>query len=237
VAISVLVFQDLAAIPLLAMLAIWQSGGQPGLVEISLEVLKVLAIFTVALALARPVLHWLLMAIYRRGNSELLVLAALAIIAMGAESAHLAGASAALGAFLAGLILGERDVRHRIEEDLRPFRDVFASIFFVSIGLQLDLSQLGSSPLAVLAWLLVLLPAKASLNFIALKISGSSARDALQTAVILAHGGEFGLLLLSGALTASLISTELGQPLLLALVVSMGLGPILFVRPYVRLGV
>lgn len=227
-AISVLVFQDLAAIPLLAMLAIWQSGGQPGPVEISLEILKVLAIFAVALVLARPVLHSLLMAIYRRGNSELLVLASLAIIAMAAQSAHLAGASAALGAFLAGLILGESDVRHRIEEDLRPFRDVFASIFFVSIGLQLDLSQLGSSPLAVLAWLLVLLPAKALLNFIALKISGSSARDALQTAVILAHGGEFGLLLLSGALTASLISTELGQPLLLALVVSMGLGPILF---------
>lgn len=226
-AISVLVFQDLAAIPLLALLAVWQQGGDPSALEIALEVAKVIGLFALALLLARPVLHRALLFVYRNGNPEILVIAALTIIALAAEAAHLAGASAALGAFLAGLVLGESDVKHQIEEDLRPFRDVFASIFFVSIGLQLDLGLVAASPLAVLAWVAVLVPAKAVLNVLAIRLSGSSGRDALQTGVILGHGGEFGLLLVSGALAAAVIEPSIGQPFLVALVISMGIGPIL----------
>lgn len=226
-AISVLIFQDLAAIPLLALLAVWQMGGEPSFIDIAGEVGKVIALFAAALLLARPILHHGLLFIYRNGNAEVLVLAALTIVALSAEAAHLAGASAALGAFLAGLLLGESDVRHRIEEDLRPFRDVFASVFFVSIGLQLDVSQVMSAPTSVLVWIAILVPAKFTLNFVALRLSGSSSRDALQTGLILAHGGEFGLLLVSGALSAAVLPAEIGQPFLVALVISMGLGPLL----------
>lgn len=226
-AISVLVFQDVAAIPLLALLAIWQAGGEPTFIEIAGEIGKVFVLFAVALFLARPLLHRCLLYIYRNGNAEILVLAALTIVALSAEAAHLAGASAALGAFLAGLLLGESDVRHRIEEDLRPFRDVFASVFFVSIGLQLDLSQVIAAPLTVLAWIGILVPIKTILNFAALRMSGSSSRDALQTALILGHGGEFGLLLVSGALSSAILPASIGQPFLVALVISMGIGPLL----------
>lgn len=226
-AISVLVFQDLAAIPLLALLAVWQQGGDPSAIEVGIEVAKVIGLFALALLIARPVLHRLLLFVYRNGNPEILVIAALTIIALAAEAAHLAGASAALGAFLAGLVLGESDVKHQIEEDLRPFRDVFASIFFVSIGLQLDLALVAQSPLAVLAWVAVLVPAKIVLNVLAIRLSGSSGRDALQTGVILGHGGEFGLLLISAALASSVIEASIGQPFLVALVISMGIGPIL----------
>lgn len=226
-AISVLVFQDFAAIPLLALLAIWQAGGEPTFVEIAAEIGKVFVLFAIALFFARPLLHRCLLYIYRNGNAEILVLAALTIVALSAEAAHLAGASTALGAFLAGLLLGESDVRHRIEEDLRPFRDVFASVFFVSIGLQLDLSQVIAAPLTVLTWLVILIPIKAFLNFVALRMSGSSSRDALQTALILGHGGEFGLLLVSGALSSAILPASIGQPFLVALVISMGIGPLL----------
>lgn len=226
-AITVLIFQDMAAIPLLSMLAIWQIGADPSPLELAGELASILLLFTVALLIARPVLHRVLALVYRIGSSEAFLFAALSLIVMAALAAHALGASAALGAFLAGLVLGESDVRHRIESDVRPFRDLFSSIFFVTVGLQIEIRQIISTPIATAAWLTALVPAKIITNFAALRIATLSQRDAFRTGLILGHGGEFGLLLTTSALASGFVSATLGQPLLAALAISMSVAPML----------
>ncbi len=131
------------------------------------------------------------------------------------------------GAFLAGMVLGESDFRHHMESHLRPFRDVLSGVFFVTIGLQLDAAQILSAPLAVLAWLVVLVPVKILLNTLALRATRLSALDAWRTGIALGHGGEFALLLLGTVLQQHLIPATVVQPMLVALVLSMALAPLL----------
>ena len=155
------------------------------------------------------------------------VLVSLCVVVAAAAAAHAVGVSAALGAFLAGMVLGESDFRHHMESHLRPFRDVLSGLFFVTIGLQLDVAQIVAAPLAVLGWLLALVPLKMGLNFLALRATRLSALDAWRTGIVLGHGGEFALLLLGMVMQQRLVAANVVQPMLIALVLSMGLAPLL----------
>ena len=226
-AIAVLVFQDLASVPLLALLAIWARGESPKIEHVLLEVFGVLLLFAAAALASRRLLHGLLGWVARRGHEESFVLVSLCVVVAAAAAAHAVGVSAALGAFLAGMVLGESDFRHHMESHLRPFRDVLSGVFFVTIGLQLDAAQILSAPLAVLAWLVVLVPVKILLNTLALRATRLSALDAWRTGIALGHGGEFALLLLGTVLQQHLIPATVVQPMLVALVLSMALAPLL----------
>lgn len=229
-AIAVLVFQDLAAVPILALLAIWARGGSPRIESVLLEVSGVLVLFAVSAIASRRLLHGLLGWVARRGHEESFVLVSLCVVVAAATAAHAIGVSAALGAFLAGMVLGESDFRHHMENHLKPFRDVLSGLFFVTIGLQLDVAQVVATPLAVLAWLLMLVPIKVVLNTIALRLMRLSALDAWRTGIVLGHGGEFALLLLGMVLQQHLIPAVVVQPMLVALVLSMALAPLLIHR-------
>lgn len=226
-AIAVLVFQDLASVPLLALLAIWARGESPKIEHVLLEVFGVLLLFAAAALVSRRLLHGLLGWVARRGHEESFVLVSLCVVVAAAAAAHAVGVSAALGAFLAGMVLGESDFRHHMESHLRPFRDVLSGVFFVTIGLQLDAAQILSAPLAVLAWLVVLVLVKILLNTLALRATRLSALDAWRTGIALGHGGEFALLLLGTVLQQHLIPATVVQPMLVALVLSMALAPLL----------
>lgn len=226
-AIAVLVFQDLASVPLLALLAIWARGESPKIESVLLEVLGVLMLFAAAALASRRLLHGLLGWVARQGHEESFVLVSLCVVVAAAAAAHAVGVSAALGAFLAGMVLGESDFRHHMESHLKPFRDVLSGVFFVTIGLQLDGAQILSAPLAVFAWLAVLVPVKIGLNTLALRATRLSAFDAWRTGIALGHGGEFALLLLGMVLQQHLIPATVVQPMLVALVLSMALAPLL----------
>lgn len=185
-AIAVLVFQDLASVPLLALLAIWARGESPKIEHVLLEVFGVLLLFAAAALASRRLLHGLLGWVARRGHEESFVLVSLCVVVAAAAAAHAVGVSAALGAFLAGMVLGESDFRHHMESHLRPFRDVLSGVFFVTIGLQLDAAQILSAPLAVLAWLVVLVPVKDPAQYAGL------AGDAPVRPRCLAHGHSVG---------------------------------------------
>jgi CPA2 family monovalent cation:H+ antiporter-2 len=228
-AIAVLVFQDLASVPLLALVAIWARGDASSLGGVTLEVSGVLLLFAVSALVARRLLHKILGWVARLAHEEAFVLVSLCVVVAAAAAAHALGVSAALGAFLAGMVLGESDFRHHMEEHLKPFRDVLSGLFFVTIGLQLDLAQLLGAPLAVLAWLLALVPIKMGLNFVALRFARLSPLDAWRTGIVLGHGGEFALLLLGMVLQQQLIAADVAQPMLVALVLSMALAPV-FIR-------
>ncbi len=226
-AIAVLVFQDLASVPLLALLAIWARGESPKVESMLLEVSGVLVLFAAAAVASRRLLHGLLGWVARQGHEEAFMLASLCVVVAAAAAAHAVGVSAALGAFLAGMVLGESDVRHHMENHLKPFRDVLSGVFFVTVGLQLDGAQILSAPLTVLAWLAVLVPVKIVLNTLALRATRLSALDAWRTGIALGHGGEFALLLLGMVLQQHLIPATVVQPMLVALVLSMALAPLL----------
>ena len=200
-AIAVLVFQDLASVPLLALLAIWARGESPKIEHVLLEVFGVLLLFAAAALVSRRLLHGLLGWVARRGHEESFVLVSLCVVVAAAAAAHAVGVSAALGAFLAGMVLGESDFRHHMESHLRPFRDVLSGV--------------------------VLVPVKILLNTLALRATRLSALDAWRTGIALGHGGEFALLLLGTVLQQHLIPATVVQPMLVALVLSMALAPLL----------
>jgi CPA2 family monovalent cation:H+ antiporter-2 len=132
------------------------------------------------------------------------------------------------------MVLGESDFRHQIEDDIRPFRDLLIGLFFITVGLQLDGGHLIRSPGDVLLWLALLVPAKLLLNRFAMRLSGLGRMDAWRSAIVLAHGGEFGLMLVASALGSGVIPPEQGQPTLVALVLSMAAAPLL-IRHHDRL--
>jgi CPA2 family monovalent cation:H+ antiporter-2 len=171
----------------------------------------------------------------RHGSEEAFLLTSLTIILVSAAGFHALGVSPALGAFLAGMVLGESDFRHHMEEKIHPFRDVLVGIFFVTIGLQLDVGLIMSEPFKIALWLVVLVPAKMMLNTLALRLSGLSTTDAVRTGLILGHGGEFALLMLVMAMQMSVLEVSQGQPLLVALVLSMAVAPII-IKHHARIG-
>src|SRR5258708_19051126 len=146
------------------------------------------------------------------------------LLALGsAFVAHLAGLAPSIGAFLAGMVIGESDFRHRVEDDVRPFRDILVGLFFVTVGMAVDPAIVVVSPAAVLGWLIVFLPGKALVLAVVALMMGWPAATGARLAVILAPGGELGLLLLTQAMAIGVVAPAVGPPALLALAGTIGL--------------
>lgn len=220
-AIAVLLFQDLAAVAFL-LLHDASSGASQG--SGALTVLLGAAALVAVLFIARGPLQVIAKWIAARGDPELAQLLALAIALGSAIAAASTGLSPALAAFAAGMIIGEGDARHAVEKEIRPFRDLFVAIFFISIGTQLPVGIAASSWSAVLAWLGVLLLGKLMIFVAIASWFGEPFPAASRTGIILAHGGEFSLMLLSVSLVSGLVPEHFGAPLFLAIGGSMVCG-------------
>jgi K+:H+ antiporter len=227
-ALGLLLFQDLATLPFLVVVP-----GQSGEPNAS-GVLRQLAAAALALGSAalvsRPLFRVALSWVVQAKSADLFLLFVLLLALGTALAAHLAGLSPPIGAFLAGMVVGESDFRHQVEDDIRPFRDVLLGLFFVTVGMEVNPSVVAASPWAVLAWTIAFLPGKALATALVATIMRWPAQAGARVAVILAHGGEFGLLLLTQGIAAGIIATDVGQPALLALVLTMGLAPVLIQR-------
>jgi monovalent cation:H+ antiporter-2, CPA2 family len=224
--LGIILFQDLATIPLLVVLGTWGPGGGPQ----PLEALRQLAIAAVALGVAafvcRPVFRAALTWVARTKSPELFLLAALLLALGTAFAGQVIGLAVPIGAFLAGMVIGESDFHHQVEDDIRPFRDVLLGLFFVAVGMEVNPSIVVAAPVAVLAWIMVFVPGKALIVLFTGMALRWPAPVTLRTAIILAHGGEDGLLLLTQAMKAGAVEPDLAQPALLALVASMALAPV-----------
>jgi CPA2 family monovalent cation:H+ antiporter-2 len=226
-AIGILLFQDIATIPLLVAVDSWsrQASVDP------FDLVRRLGLAAIALAavaiIARPLVRTVLAGAARSHSSDLFLLTALLVALGAAYFADLAGLALPIGAFIAGMVIGGSDFRHRVEDDLRPFRDILVGLFFVSVGMAIDLRLVVVSPGTILAWCLVLLFGKGLVTFVVGLVLRRTAAIALRVAVILAHGGEFGLLLVTLAMNSGLLPSTTGQPVLIALALTMGLAPLL----------
>ena len=225
IAVAVLLFQDLATAFFLILLSIaaQRAPAAESLLKIGLGI----GVLAVALLLMRAVMRPLTTWLSLHANSDLLQLTGLFLALGAAAVARVAGLSPAIGAFLAGMLISESDARHVVEKEIRPFRDLLVGIFFVSVGTQIDLSQAFEEPWPILGWLLAIVGLKLVIVAVIVRASGAPIETALRTATILAHGGEFGLLLISLSLAQRLLDPALAQPLLIALGVSVFLAPLL----------
>jgi CPA2 family monovalent cation:H+ antiporter-2 len=225
-AIAVLLFQDLAAVAFLLLHDASRGTGEgSGAITAILGAIALVAVLFISRGPLQVIAKW----VAARGDPELAQLLALAIAFGSAIAAASAGLSPALAAFAAGMIIGEGDARHTVEKEIRPFRDLFVGIFFIGIGTQLPVGIAASSWSAVLAWLGVLLLGKLMILVAIASWFGEPFRAACRTGIMLAHGGEFSLMLLSVSMASGLVPTSFGGPLFLAVGASM-LGGSLLIR-------
>jgi len=229
-AFAMLLFQDLAFVPFLALGAMLAAGEDrlslsESVLSIVGGVLAIVAVLAAGRWLLRPLFHEIAHSRLR----ELFTLAVLLVVMASAWVSHLAGLSFALGAFLAGMMLAETEYRHQIEAAIRPFRDLLLGLFFVSVGMLLDVQLLGRvSELAlVLLMLLTLLIGKALIAALVTRPFANSRFKALRTGIVMSIGGEFGVALCTILLQAGLVPERAGAPLVVAIVLSMVLSPLI----------
>lgn len=226
--VAILLFEDLAVVPFLILVAVLAEG-QPGslLSALSWAALKGVTVIAIMLAAGWWLLRPLFAATVATRSSELFTLAALLFAMAAAWLSHFAGLSFALGAFLAGMIFGETEFRHQIEADIRPFRDVLLGLFFVTIGMMLDIHLLPS----VLHWVVLLVVSILLFKLLSImtltRLFGYTPGVGMRTGIALGQSGEFGLALLAIALGNGLIDADIAQPVLAAMIISMGLAPLL----------
>jgi CPA2 family monovalent cation:H+ antiporter-2 len=227
VAFGILLFQDLAVVPFLVIIPLMAGDGGGMLTS----VLWALGQGVLAVAFMLAVGRWAVRPIFRevaRAHSgELFTLTALLAALAAAWATHEMGLSLALGAFLAGLMLGETEFRHQVEADIRPFRDVLLGLFFITIGMQLDLSLVPSQWQWVGGLLLLLLVGKLALVAGLTRLAGYPLQTASRTGIVLAQGGEFGFALMALAISQGLFSGDAARGVLTAAVLSMALAPLL----------
>src|SRR5258706_984682 len=223
--VGVLLFQDLAVVPLLIVipeLARQPAGLAAGLMLAMLKATVVLAILLYYGQ--RPMRAWFHLVATQK-SSDLFVLNVLLITLGLAYITQVAGLSLALGAFIAGMLISETEYRYQVEDDIKPFRDVLLGLFFVTLGMKLNIASVFGNLLWVVAALIALLAFKTGLIAGLSRLFGSDTGPALRTGLDLAQGGEFGFVLLSLAAPLNLIPESTLQIALAAMVLSMVAAP------------
>jgi CPA2 family monovalent cation:H+ antiporter-2 len=225
---GVLLFQDLAVVPLLVLIPALGSSPEALLGELAIAFLKAAVLLTLLLVGGQRVMRWWLTLVVRRKSEELFILNLLLVTLGLAWLTALAGLSLALGAFIAGMLIAETEYKHQVETDIRPFHDVLLGLFFITVGMKLDV------PSVLQQWPLVLaltaLPVffKFALVTALARLFGAGPGVALRTGLYLAQAGEFGFVLLTLATERRLIPEALQAPVLASMVLSMLATPFLF---------
>ncbi len=232
-AFSVLLFQDISIVPLITIIAAMSrnpadQGGTPG---------WLLALFTLG-AVAGLILagRYLLGPLFRLignlGEREMFVVAALFTVVASAGVMQMLGVSPALGAFVAGVMLAESPYRHELETDVEPFRSILLGLFFLSVGMLLDLQAIAERPLFVLGMAITLVAVKAALIFGIARMFGMAWRGALALGLLLSQGGEFGFVLFAQASSAWLIEPEVAS--LFGAIVTLSMASTPFLMMFAR---
>lgn len=216
--VSVLLFQDLAVVPLLVMIPILarpEVQGSALLAEVAWASLKGLFALSVLLAVGKWLLPMVFHEVARARSDELFVLSTLLVALLAASLTQWMGLSMALGAFLAGMMLGESHYRHQLEVDIKPFRDVLLGLFFITIGMTMEWTLVAN------AWWQVLLAGR---------LMGERKRDAMAAGIMLSQIGEFGFVLLALASHHGLLGHEMVSLLIGVGVITLSLTPWLVQR-------
>lgn len=218
---GILLFQDLAVVPLLVLIPALGSPANALFSALGLALLKAAVLLTLLLAGGQGLMRWWLTQVARHKSNELFMLNLLLITLGLAWLTELAGLSLALGAFVAGMLISETEFKHQVETDIRPFHDVLLGLFFITIGMMLDwVLVLQRWPLVLMLMALSLL-LKLTLITVLTRLLGGTMGVALRTGMYLAQAGEFGFVLLTLAFQQGLLSSAMLNPILASMVLSM----------------
>ncbi|MGE3142065.1 MAG: monovalent cation:proton antiporter-2 (CPA2) family protein [Hyphomonadaceae bacterium] len=232
-AFSVLLFQDVAVIPMLALFPLLAAMPAPAhtgplwYLPPWGQALAVLAAVGAVIAAGRFLARPLFRMVARADSREIFTATALALVVGVALLMESVGLSPALGAFVAGVVLADSEFRHEIESDIEPFRALLLGLFFISVGAGVDLALVAHQPLRILAIVAGLIAIKAAVLFIVARLSGRARPDAALVVLALAQGGEFAFVLFSFATANGVMSAALAAPLTAAVALSMALSPLL----------
>lgn len=228
-AFAILLFQDIAAIPLIAMVPLLAGGGgdagEGSTLDHSLRVLGSIAVVVIGgRYLLRPVFR----IVARTGLQEVSTATALLVVIGTAWLMELAGVSMALGAFLAGLLLADSEYRHELESQIEPFKGLLLGLFFISVGMGANLGLLLESPVLVLGLTVLLIGIKLPLLMLIGRLAGGLGRlSAVRLGIVLAAGGEFAFVVFKIGREQGLFDARLYDTLLLTITLSMALTPLL----------
>lgn len=225
---SILLFQDVAAIPILALLPLLGSGNgnAPSLWLEAARILGVVAVIVLGGRLAlRPLLRW----IARSRTPEIFTAAALLLVVAIAALCQAAGLSMALGAFLAGVLLAESEFRRELETDIEPFKGLLLGLFFIAVGMSIDFGVLAASPLLMAGLVLGFLFAKAVVIWALARAIDVPLQERPVLTLLLAQGGEFAFVVFQAAVGAQVLPGQTASLLVGAVAVSMLLGPLVLV--------
>jgi CPA2 family monovalent cation:H+ antiporter-2 len=224
---GILLFQDLAVVPLLVLIPALGSSPDRLLTALGLALLKAVVLVGLLLTSGQRLMRWWLTQVARRKSDELFMLNLLLITLGLAWLTELAGLSLALGAFIAGVLVSETEYRHQVGTDIRPFHDVLLGLFFITIGMMLDWHILVDRWALVLVLVAVPVLLKLALILALARGMGATTGVALRTGLYLAQAGEFGFVLLSLTQSHGLVQPALMNPILAAMVLSMLATPFL----------
>jgi monovalent cation:H+ antiporter-2, CPA2 family len=219
--LGVLLFQDLAVVPLLVLIPALGSPPELLLRELGVAAVKAAVLISLLLMGGQRAMRWWLTLVARRKSEELFVLNVLLVTLGLAWLTQLAGLSLALGAFIAGMLISETEYKHQVETEIRPFHDVLLGLFFITIGMVLDWRIVAQHAALVLVLLTVPVVFKLILVTALTRAFGASDGVSLRTGLYLAQAGEFGFVLLTLAQQNALVPPQLLNPILAAMVLSM----------------
>ncbi len=226
--VAVLLFEDLLIVPLLALIAFMAPDVGDAAAAPSRWTTIGIAVGALAALVAAGV--WLLNPLFRvLANAkarEVMTAAALLVVLGAALLMQLGGLSMAMGAFLAGVLLSESTFRHQLEADIEPFRGLLLGLFFLGVGMSLDLAVVASNAPLIVAGVLAMMVVKALCIYGVARLAKSSRADALDRAVLMAQGGEFAFVLYAAALGAGVIDATVNANMTAIVVLSMALTPL-----------
>ncbi|MBI3145379.1 MAG: cation:proton antiporter [Pseudogulbenkiania sp.] len=229
-AIGVLLFQDLAVVPLLILLPAFAGGSDTLGMDLALAALKVVAVMALLLSFGQRLLRPWFHLVARQRSGELFMINVLLVTLGVAYLTELSGLSLALGAFVAGMLISETEYRYQVEEDIKPFRDILLGFFFITVGMRVQLPVVYLHAGEVLLLVALLVPVKLGIVFGLARSFGHKSNDAMRGALALAQGGEFGFVLLALSGKLGLIDAQTEQAAIAAILLSMLVAPFLILH-------
>lgn len=225
-AISILLFQDLAVVPFLIAIPLLAASTDVSIATALVEaLLKGVFVIAFLMSVGKWVLPWVFREVARTRTDELFVLTTILIALLAGGLTFYFGLSMALGAFLAGMMLGESQYKYQLEADIRPFRDILMGLFFVTVGMQLELSVLWDNFFGIIFGVLLLMVLKIILVRVASAFVNTDAIDAWSAGVKLCQIGEFSFVIAALATTHGVLTTEQSSMIVCMGVISMALTP------------
>jgi CPA2 family monovalent cation:H+ antiporter-2 len=228
ISLGVLLFQDLAVVPFLVLIPIFaEPSADSLLLPMGLALVKGAFAFAVIFYAGQYLVRPAVRLIAGTHSSELFTLFILLIALLAAWLTWQLGLSLAMGAILAGIMLAETEYQHHVENEIRPFRDILMGLFFISVGSQFDWHTILEETFEVAILTLGLIAGKGIAIMLITRLAGYPAGIAVRAGILLGQGSEFGFALLAVTITSGLLSLELSQPIIAAIILSMAISPML----------